>query len=196
MLTPREQDTYRFIHQYLLRHGHAPLLREIAEDIGITSQGAVHKYLQALEQKGMITFTEGHRGIQLTKKVRPGRLPLLGRIAAGKPIEAIVDEEDINLLDFFMGPNRFVLRVQGDSMIEAGIMDKDMVIVEKRDRASNGDIVVALIDSQEATLKTLKHNKDRTLTLVPANAKLKPLTYSADRVAIQGVVIGQMRSYR
>ena len=123
-------------------------------------------------------------------------LPLVGRIAAGRPIEAIPDQDEINLMDFFMGPNRFVLRVTGDSMIDAGILNGDMVIVEQRTHAGNNEIVVALIDNEEATLKSIKYNMDGTLTLTPANPRLKPVTYPAERVAIQGVVVGQMRSYR
>jgi repressor LexA len=99
-------------------------------------------------------------------------------------------------MDFFMGPNRFVLRVTGDSMIDAGILDGDMVIVEQRARASNNEIVVALIDNGEATLKRIKYNQDGTVTLIPANPDLNPVVYAAEHVAIQGVVVGQMRSYR
>jgi repressor LexA len=150
----------------------------------------------------LVTLTPGrHRGISLPKdsgdkEQSEAVLPLLGRIAAGLPIEAIPDQEEINLADFFMGPNRFVLKVQGESMIEAGIMPGDMVIVESRDHAHNGDIVVALIDQQEATLKRLHHNTDGSITLFPANTSMSPLTYPAEQLRIQGVVVGQMRSYR
>ena len=123
-------------------------------------------------------------------------LPLLGRIAAGQPIEAIPGEEEINLSEFFVNHNRFVLRVAGDSMIEDGILDGDMVVVEKRDTADNGEIVVALIDGAEATLKRLHKNRDGTVTLRPANSRMPPMRYSAVRVRIQGVVVGQFRSYR
>jgi repressor LexA len=123
-------------------------------------------------------------------------LPFLGKIAAGLPIEAIPDQEEINLADFFLGPNRFVLRVQGESMIEAGIMPGDMVVIESSNRARNGEIVVALVDREEVTLKRLKNNQDGTVTLIPENHQMQPMNFSADRVQIQGVVVGQMRSYR
>ena len=127
---------------------------------------------------------------------RPFILPLLGRIAAGQPIEAIPGEDEIDLSEFFVNRNRFVLKVQGDSMIEAGILDGDMVIVEKREHADNGEIVVALIDGLEATLKHLQKNRDGSITLRPANPAMTPLRLSAARVRIQGVVVGQFRSYR
>jgi repressor LexA len=123
-------------------------------------------------------------------------LPLLGRIAAGQPIEAIPNHDRIDLAEFFVGENRFVLRVQGDSMLEAGILDGDMVVVEQCDHASDGDIVVALIDREEATLKTLRHHSDGSVMLIPANSQMTPMIYPAERVAIQGVVVGQLRSYK
>jgi repressor LexA len=123
-------------------------------------------------------------------------LPVLGRIAAGLPIEAIADESEIDLTQFFMGPNRFVLRVAGESMIEAGILNDDMVIVESRPTARDGDIVVALIDRDEATLKYFRRNVDGSITLTPANRSMTPMRFAAARVAIQGVVVGQMRQYR
>jgi repressor LexA len=196
MLTPREQDVLRVIQLHFLRHGEAPLMREIAGALGVTSKSGVHRHLQALEQKGFLTLTARHRGIELTDTAPPGSLPLLGKIAAGRPIEAIPGQDEINLVELMAGPNRYVLRVKGDSMIDAGILDGDMVVIEKRERARNNEIVVALIDKNEATLKTLRHNQNGTITLLPANTRLKPSTYPADRVTVQGVVIGQIRDYR
>ena len=123
-------------------------------------------------------------------------LPLLGRIAAGLPIEAIEHNETINLNDFFVRPGRFVLRVQGDSMIEDGIFDGDMVIVESSSTARDNEIVVALIDREEATLKRLQNHGDGSITLMPANASMQPFRYSAERVQIQGIVVGQFRTYK
>ncbi len=199
MLSPRERDTYEFIRRFLDRHGHAPLLTEIAAGLGIRSKGTVHRYVQAIARAGLIELLPGrHRGMRLLSDAQPpaATLPLLGRIAAGQPIEAIPDTDHIDLSEFFMGPKRFVLRVQGESMVEAGILDGDMVIVEQRSHADNGDIIVALIDNEEATLKRLRHNHDGSITLLPANAALVPITYAAGRVRIQGVVVGQLRSYR
>ncbi len=199
MSTDRGRQVYDFIRAYSARHGYAPKLREIAQHLGIASRGVVHRHLRALETEGLIAIEPDRaRGVRLrrSRPARPFTLPLLGRIAAGRPIEAIAGEDEIDLSEFFVNSNRFVLRVQGDSMIEDGILDSDMVIVEKRDTADNGDIVVALIDGTEATLKRLQKNRDGTVTLRPANAALPPLRLSAARVRIQGVVVGQFRSYR
>ena len=198
MLTDREREVYDFVRAYTRRHGVPPKLREIGAHLGVASRGTVHRYLRAIEAAGLIAITPDRaRGVRLVSKgsVR-SVLPVLGRIAAGLPIEAIPDETEIDLSEFFMGPNRFVLRVDGESMIEAGILHGDMVIVESRSSARNGEIVVALIDNQEATLKTFLRNPDGSITLRPANRSMAPMRFTAERVAIQGVVVGQMRSYR
>lgn len=196
MLSDRQNDTYRFICDYIAEQGRAPLLSEIAVGLGINSKGVAHRYVQALADAGLLRLLPGrHRGIELIEDDNTPVLPLLGRIAAGQPIEAIPGQDEINLAEFFMGPDRFVLKVRGDSMIEAGILEGDMVIVEQRDRASNGDIVVALIDNSEATLKRFRNNRDGSITLIPENSALPPMIYPAERVKIQGIVVGQMRSY-
>ena len=201
MPTDRSRQVHDFVRAYTARHGYAPKLREIANHLGIASRGVVHRYLRALEQEGLLRIEPDRaRGIRLPKgravTARAFSLPLLGRIAAGRPIEAIPGEDEIDLSEFFVNRNRFVLRVAGDSMIEDGILDGDMVVVEKRETAENGEIVVALIDGVEATLKRLQKNRDGTVTLRPANAALPPMRYNAARVRIQGVVVGQFRSYR
>ncbi len=201
MLSRREQDTYNFICDYIAQHQQGPLLDEIANGLGIKSKGVIHRYVQALAKAEMIELVAGrHRGIQL-----PGQeqapddnapvLPLLGRIAAGQPIEAIPEQDEINLADFFMGPGRFVLKVQGESMIEAGILPDDMVVIESCITARNGEIVVALVDQQEATLKRFRNNQDGTVTLIPENSDMQPMTFKAHQVHIQGVLVAQMRSY-
>ena len=196
----RGREVHDFIRAYVARHGYAPKLREIARHLGISSRGTVHRHLRALESEGLIAIEpERARGVRLRadrNAAAPAVLPLLGRIAAGRPIEAIPGEEEIDLSEFVVNRTRFVLRVAGDSMIEDGILDGDMVIVEKRETADNGEIVVALIDNHEATLKRLQKNHDGTVTLRPANAGMAPLRLSAARVRIQGVVVGQFRSYR
>ena len=198
MPTDREREVYDFVRAYTRRHGVAPKLKEIAAHLGIASRGVVHRYLRSLEEAGLLVIEpDVARGIRLAaRSTRRATLPVLGRIAAGLPIEAIPDETEIDLSEFFMGPNRFVLRVAGESMIEAGILNDDMVIVESRATARNGEIVVALIDREEATLKYFQRNADGSITLRPANHTMAPLRFAADRVAIQGVVVGQMRSYR
>lgn len=199
MLSPRQQDAYRFIRDYIRRHGHGPSLAEISAALGIRSRGVAHRYVRALAAAGHVILHPGrHRGISLPEDGDGAglSLPLLGRIAAGRPIEAIHDQQEIDLSEFFMGERRFVLRVQGDSMVDAGILSGDMVVVESRDHARDGEIVVALIDGEEATLKRIRHNPDGSLTLIPANRALSPTTYSAGRIRIQGAVVAQLRSYR
>jgi len=203
MLSRREQDTYDFICHYIAEHQQGPLLDEIANGLGIKSKGVVHRYVQTLAKAELIELVSGrHRGIQLPDPSSDQQhddnapvLPLLGRIAAGLPIEAIPDHDELNLADFFMGPGRFVLKVQGESMIEAGILPDDMVVIESCITARNGEIVVALVDQQEATLKRFRNNQDGTVTLIPENSNMQAMTFESHRVHIQGVLVGQMRSY-
>lgn len=123
------------------------------------------------------------------------RIPLLGRIAAGQPIEAVEDANYLDLAAFFIGPDRYALRVTGESMIDAGILDGDTVILRKQDTARPGDIVVALIDGQEATLKRLGGVVDGEVELIPENTAMPSMRYAANRVSFQGVLVGQLRSY-
>lgn len=122
-------------------------------------------------------------------------IPLLGRIAAGQPIEAIEDANYLDLAAFFIGPDRYALRVTGESMMDVGILDGDTVILRKQDTAQTGDIVVALIDSQEATLKRLGDTRNGIIELIPENSSMTPMRYDASRVSFQGVLVGQLRSY-
>lgn len=198
MLTRSQQKTLDFIRRYCLQMGHAPSLAEIALGIGIRSRGVVHRHVQALADAGCITLEPGRkRGIRLAEDVRTAAytLPLLGRIAAGQPIEAIPGRDTLDLATFLLGPDRYALQVRGDSMIEAGILDGDTVIIRQGVEARDGDIVVALIDSQEATLKRLRRRNDGNIMLVAENSAIAPMIYSADRVTIQGVIVGQLRSY-
>lgn len=199
-LTDRQRQAYAAIRDHFARHGVAPKLTELARALGIRSRGVVHRYVRALADAGLVEVEPGrHRGIRLAGPApAPGalELPLLGRIVAGQPLEAIPDQATIDLGQFFMGPGRFVLRVQGDSMVEAGILDGDMVVVKQAEQAADGEIVVALIDGEEATLKRLRNNRDGSVTLLPANRALAPMIYPAARVRIQGVVVAQLRAYR
>jgi repressor LexA len=201
MLTPGQTKVLDFIKHYLAREGFAPSLAEIAEGLGTTSRGSMHKQVQALAAAGVIRLLPGRqRGIELVEDAdgidtRPDSLPLLGRIAAGHPIEAIPDMDTLNLTDFLMGPNRFALRVQGDSMIEAGILDGDTVIIKRGETANDGDIVVALIDDSEATLKRFHRRVGGKIELAPENRSLRPLILDASRVRIQGVLVSQLRTY-
>lgn len=197
MLSDRQRQIYQFLREHIRHHGVAPKLREIGETMGINSRGTVHRHIKALEQAGLIRIDPDRvRGIELTEEGEPETgLPLLGKIAAGCPIEAIAGQERIDLGGFFMGDGRYVLRVQGDSMMDDGILDGDMVVVRATETASDGEIVVALVDQQEATLKRIYRNSDGTVTLQPANSSMTPMRYQGERVAVQGVVVGQFRAY-
>lgn len=195
MLTMSQRRTYEFIRQYISDNRFSPTVAEIAEGIGIKSRGVVHRYLQALVSAGVITLTPNrHRNIRLMDSANEaGGLPLVGKIAAGSPIEAIEQYESVDVANVFLGPNRYALQVEGDSMIEDGIYDGDIVVCERASSADNGQIVVALIDQQEATLKRLMRTPDGMITLMPANAKLKPMVYEPERVTIQGIYVGLLR---
>lgn len=200
-LYKRQREIVDFISQYIQKYHSSPTLQEIADAIGVSSLATVHEHLQALEKKGIIRRFEGAvRGIELLDKKIAGllegiELPLAGYIAAGKPIEAIEDPTETVRISPTMisGKKRsFVLQVVGNSMIDEGILDGDYVIVEQQDTAENGDIVVALLDGQFATLKRFFRERDR-IRLEPANATMEPIY--ATNVQIQGKVAGVIRRY-
>lgn len=197
MLTQLEEKILQFITHYIAQHGHAPTLAEIGAGLSIRSKGTVHRYVESLIDKGHLHRTgRSWRGIRLTGENtrRLTILPLAGRIAAGKPIEAVPDQKEINFSELLLGPDRYALQVRGDSMIDAGILDGDLVVVRHANTAENGDIVVALIDGEEATLKRLRKHGSR-VELIPANRHLASMIYPAERVMIQGIVVGQVRLY-
>ncbi|MCZ6487560.1 MAG: transcriptional repressor LexA [Gammaproteobacteria bacterium] len=199
MLTTQEHNTLQFIRHYLAQYGYAPKFREIGLAIGVNSQGTVHRYVQSLEVKGYIDREKGNaRGMSLVELplVSPPTIPLVGKIAAGLPIEAIEDIQELNLAEMFMGPELFALRVSGDSMMDVGILDNDYVIIKKQPVANDGDIVVAMIDKVEATLKRFKRTSQWEVALIPENADMETMVYAAERVNIHGILVGQMRSYR
>lgn len=201
MLTEREQDTLDFIRRYVDEQGRSPLVSEIAEGLGIRSQGTTHRYIQALVDAGELERHVGRtRGLRLTGQPQQAAeisvtLPVMGKIAAGRLIEAVPDESEIDLGDMFSGKDRFVLKVNGESMIDKAIMSGDYVVVQSQSTARHGDIVVALVDGYDATLKTILFNNDGTITLMPANVNFEPVTLPSERVRIQGVVVGQLRTY-
>ena len=199
MLTSQEKKTLQFIRGYLAQYGNAPKFKEIGLAIGVNSQGTIHRYVQALENKGYIDRVKGNsRGMNLVELplVSAPTIPLVGKIAAGLPIEAVEDQLELNLAEMFMGPELFALRVTGDSMMDAGILDNDYVIIRKQPVANNGDIVVAMIDKVEATLKRFRRKSEMEVELIPENANMEVMTYSAERVNIHGVLVGQMRDYK
>lgn len=201
MLTERQQDTLDFISNYINDQGKAPLVSEISAGLGISSPGTTHRYIQALVDSGHLERSVGRtRGLRIaesnyTEDPLSVTMPYMGQVAAGRLIEAVPDESEIDLGGMFAGKDRFVLKVNGDSMIDKAIMSGDYVVMQSQLTANHGDIVLALVDFHDATLKTLLINDDGTLTLQPANTSYDPVTLPADRIMIQGVVVGQLRTY-
>jgi len=201
-LTPRQKEVLEFIRDFRRERGYSPTHREICERFGFTSYGTVHKHLKLLESKGFLRRDWNQkRGVELTESPAAGtsvaaEIPFLGRIAAGKPIEAIRSEETLAVPpQLLRGPHgeHFVLRVVGDSMIDEGIQDGDLVVVQRRDSATTGDMVVALID-EEATLKRFYPEGER-VRLQPSNRAMAPLFVPAGKVRVQGVAVGLMRRF-
>lgn len=199
MLTKRQQDTLNFIRSYMKEKGEAPLVTEIADGLGIASQGTAHRYIQALIDEGYLKRLAGRtRGLQLIEQhgfKQSTSLPMMGRVAAGRLIEAVPDESEFDFGIMFKGKGRYVLKISGESMIGKGIMCGDYVVVESTRQARHGDMIVALVDGYDATLKTMLINKEGTITLMPANEAFEPVTIEAKRLSIQGVVVGQLRTY-
>ncbi|HYN79625.1 MAG TPA: transcriptional repressor LexA [Lamprocystis sp. (in: g-proteobacteria)] len=187
------------LRQHVADGAPAPTLDGLCTLLGLRSRGSLHKHVQALIAAGLVEPMDGpHRGIRLTTPAPTGddTLPLLGKIAAGRPIEARPQAETIQIPPRLRTAKPcYVWQVRGDSMCEAGILDGDYVVIEGRDTARNGEIVVALIRGQEVTLKRIVQEPGR-VTLCPANAALAPVTVAPEDVAIQGVLVGQMRAYR
>jgi repressor LexA len=193
-LTQRQQDVYSFICAQIRDHGYGPTVREICQQFGIRSPNGVVCHLKSLERKGLIRrLANKSRAIELTNpQDRMGnRLPLRGRIAAGALHEAIEQESEIDFSQMFAKNRRFVLQTHGDSMIEAHIQDGDFVVVEPRDHAANGEMVVAMTEDGSATLKYWFRESNR-IRLQPANRTMKPLY--VDSAKILGIVVGIVRA--
>lgn len=195
-LTRRQQAIYDYLRDNAAQFAHPPTYDELCLALGLSSRGSLHKHISALIEAGLVEPMAGRQGIRLVERTEQEAIPHLGAIAAGRPIEAIPQPEFLPVPDFLLSERPcYVLTVKGESMIEAGIMDGDLVVIEKRDTARNGEIVVALIDNEEATLKRLQDNRDGTVTLVPENRELAPMVYPSDRVTIQGVLVSLLRRY-
>jgi repressor LexA len=197
-LTRRQQQIYEYLHDNQARFAHPPSLDELCHALGLSSRGSLHKHIQALVEAGLVEPLDGkQRGIRLTKseEIKEEGVPFLGYIAAGKPIEALPQPEYIGVPDFMRtGKPCFVLQVSGDSMIDEGIFDGDYVVIEQRNHARNGEIVVALVNHDSATLKRIEQLPGRVV-LHPANTAMEPMSYLPEEVDIQGILIGQMRKY-
>ena len=204
-ITRRQHEVYDFISRFVAEHGYSPSFEEIGNGLDLNSLATVHKHITNLEKKGLLTRDYNRsRSIDLlppkgrlkqAMSVNTGLvLPLLGRIAAGQPIEAVQSNETISLADFVRSKEVFVLEVRGDSMQDEAILDGDYVMVEKLKTAHNGDIVVALVDQNDATLKRFYREGDN-IRLQPSNATMKPIIVPAASVEVQGRVIGVLRKY-
>ena len=202
-LTRRQRQVYDFIAGWVQSHGYSPSFEEIGNGLGLSSLATVHKHISNLEKKGLLRRDYNRsrsidllppRGRMKQTMAAPLSLPLLGRIAAGQPIEAMENPESISLHDFTGSKDVFVLQVRGDSMQDEAILDGDYVLVEKAQTARNGEIVVALVDGSETTLKRFYKEGDR-IRLQPSNAAMPPIMVSAAAVRLQGRVIGVLRKY-
>ena len=196
MLTSKQSLVLKTIQHLAQEMGYLPTLEEIGQEIGI-GRSTIHKHIRTLINNGYLQEADGKSAYQLADpfEEEEGSLPYMGRIAAGFPIEAIPDQQNINLAQLFCGPDRYVLKIAGDSMIEAGIWDDDYVVIQKRTSAREGDIIVALVDRYEATLKYYHPKDTGVVELRPANSQLQSMFYPADHVEIQGVMVGVFRSY-
>ncbi len=199
-LTKRQQEILRYIQQCAKEKTPPLSLIDLCDHFKLKSRGSMHKQVSALVDAGYV-FSMNHkrRGIQLVKKAieqTESTLPLMGAIAAGKPIEAVEIPDQIPVPAFLRSDKPcYVLKVQGDSMIDEGIFDGDWVVIEQRQSANDGEIVVALTHQQDVTLKRIEQNKDK-ITLYPANKQMKPLYFKPEEVEIQGVLFAQMRRYQ
>ena len=194
-LTIKEQKVYDFIIRYSKKYGKYPLLIEIAKGIGIKSKGVVHRYVKSLEKAGKISrLSNKHRGISIVEK-KPIFLTSLGSIAAGGPIEAISDQQRIELEYLFTNKKSYALKVKGESMIDAGINDGDWVIIEESKKFYKSKVHVILVDNQDVTLKYIEKISSEEIKLIPANKAYKEKIYPVERISIQGYVVGQVRIY-
>jgi repressor LexA len=205
-LTKRQKEVLDFLVSFLNKRGYSPSFEEIGRSLKLNSLATVHKHITTLERKGFIrrgyNQSRSIEVLQLPKPVREQvldrhtvELPLHGRIAAGRPLEAIEEREMVSLGDFARSDRTFVLQVKGNSMIEDHILDGDYVVVEPTQVANPGEIVVALVGEDEATLKRFYRESGGKIRLQPANSDMPPILVPAADVKIQGRVVGVLRKY-
>ena len=199
-LTPRQLAILQFIRDYRRSHAYSPTMQEIADELGVTKV-TVFEHVGVLIKKGLLRrLPYKARSLELTSNVPfpdspPTALPLLGRIAAGRPIEALEDPESLDLEQVFAAKgDTYVLKVTGDSMVDDHIRDGDYVVIEKRNRVRDGETVVALLDDGEATLKRF-YREGKRIRLQPANPDFAPIYVDAGRLDVQGVIVGVVRRY-
>jgi repressor LexA len=205
-LTKRQKQVLDFIAGFVDENHYSPSYEEIAKGLQLASLATVHKHISVLESKSYLKrgFNQS-RSLELTAKYlselqrnKPASLeiPLLGRIAAGAPVEAVEQRETLNFADFAGGANTYALEVRGNSMIDDHICDGDVILLEKATEAKDGDIVVALVSGSETTLKRLYRESADTIRLQPANSAVKPIVVPAADVQIQGRLLAVLRKYR
>ena len=200
-LTPRQAQILTYVTQYTRQHGYAPTLQEIGRRFGLSSVATVHKHVGHLVNKGYLTRQRPNtsRDLEVVRGAEPpaglATVPLLGTVAAGRPIEALAEQEDLHLPESWLGRGRtYALRVRGDSMIDEQIRDGDTVVIESRETARNGETVIALVDGESVTLKQY-HREGAQIRLQPANPHTPVLRLPEERVQIQGIVVGVLRRY-
>lgn len=206
-LTRRQKEVMDFLSSFITKKGYSPSYEEIAAGLGLASLATVHKHIQALEAKQYLRRSYNHsRSLEVGERfvaeeqsrrteAAPATIPLLGRIAAGVPVEAIVNPEVLHFSDFAKHDSTFALEVRGESMIEDHICSGDYVLAEKTDSVKNGDIVVALVNGSEATLKRYYQEPDGRVRLQPANSAMDPIFVDRASLDIQGRVLAVMRKY-
>jgi len=200
-LTKRQKEILDYIHRFIDEHGYAPSFEEIAQFFGYSSLATVHEHLTNLERKGYIrkSYNES-RSIEMVPEdgtVSAFELPLLGAVAAGLPIEAVQDQESLAVPADMVRPGKdnFVLRVEGNSMIDEQIRDGDYIVVSSQPTASDGEVVVALVGGDSATVKRLYREPENRIRLQPANPAMDPIVVDASEVTVQGVVVGLIRRF-
>ena len=206
-LTRRQKEVMDFLAKFIDQNGYSPSYEEIAEGLSLASLATVHKHVQALEAKQYLRRSFNHsRSLEIGDRyfaeerarganAKSPAVPLLGRIAAGSPVEAIPNPETLHFGDFAGTANVYALQVRGESMIEDHICSGDYVLVEQTNSVKNGDIVVALVDGTEATLKRYYAESDGRIRLQPANSAMAPIMVSPTALQIQGKVLAIMRKY-
>jgi len=197
-ITKRQKEVIDFLSSFTQRNGYSPSYEEIASGLGLTSLATVHKHVTNLQNKGLLQRAHNRsRSIDvLPQRAKKSfdRLPLLGRIAAGKPVEAIETAESISLGDIIGNREVYALEVRGDSMRDEHIVSGDYVLVERTRTAREGEIIVALIDGTDATLKRF-YREGNLIRLQPSNKEMAPIYAQAANVSIQGKVLGVLRKY-
>jgi len=205
-LTKRQKQVLDFIASFVDENGYCPSYDEIAKGLDLASLATVHKHISVLETKNYLKrgFNQSRslelsaRYLQEHRRSTPSlpAIPLMGRIAAGAPVESVEQHETLNFADFAGNSNTFALQVRGESMVDDHICDGDVILLEKVSIAKDGDIVVALVAGAETTLKRFYREADGRVRLQPANSMLKPMYYPASDIQIQGRLLAVLRKYR